>query len=131
VRPWQHVLDPLTGYIMLAADLVLDPKSRTGAWNFGPDPTSFRTVEDLTNLVVEVWGSGRIEQPVSETGKHEAGLLMLDSSRARKELGWAPLHHFEDAVRETVLWYQRYSGGSNPLELCVAEIRNYLGGIHD
>lgn len=131
VRPWQHVLDPLTGYIMLAADLVLDPKSRTGAWNFGPDPTSFRTVEDLTNLVVEVWGSGRIEQPPSETGKHEAGLLMLDSSRARKELGWAPLHRFEDAVRETVLWYQRYSGGGNPLELCVAEIRNYLGGIHD
>jgi CDP-glucose 4,6-dehydratase len=131
VRPWQHVLDPLTGYLMLAADLVSDPSSRTGAWNFGPDSGSFRTVEDLTNLVVKVWGSGRVEQDSSVPEKHEAGLLVLDSSRARKELGWKPRHDFEDAVRETVLWYQKYESGGDPLGLCVAEIRNYLGGAHD
>lgn len=131
VRPWQHVLDPLTGYLMLAADLVTNPSSRSGAWNFGPNQGSFRTVEDLTNLVLKVWGSGQAVHSPATSEKHEAGLLMLDSSRAEFELVWKPRYGFEEAVKNTVLWYQRYSNGEDPLGLCVAEIRDYMGEAHD
>lgn len=61
VRPWQHVLDPLAGYLMLAADLLVEPQGREGAWNFGPDSTSFRSVDYVASIAVAAWGSGRVE----------------------------------------------------------------------
>jgi CDP-glucose 4,6-dehydratase len=131
VRPWQHVLDPLAGYLMLAADLLVESKSREGAWNFGPDSTSFRTVNDVASRAVEAWGSGRIEALGQSTTQHEAGLLMLDSTRARTELGWHPQLDFDDTVRSTMAWHHKVANGGNALELCIADIREYTGAKHD
>ena len=131
VRPWQHVLDPLAGYLMLAADLLVESKRHEGAWNFGPDPSSFRTVDDVASRAVKAWGSGSVEISSQSTTQHEAGLLMLDSTRARTELGWHPRLDFDAAVRRTMAWYREAAGGGNALELCIADIRDYTGAEHD
>lgn len=131
VRPWQHVLDPLAGYLVLAADLLVDPKRREGAWNFGPDPISFRTVDEVASLAVAAWGSGHVEIVSEATAPPEAGLLMLDSRRARTEIGWRPRLDVDAAVRTTMSWYRKASGGGNALELCIADIQEYAEAEYD
>lgn len=129
VRPWQHVLDPLAGYLILAADLLSDSRSHEGAWNFGPDMKSFRTVEEVARLARSTWGTGHIEISGRSDKKDEAILLMLDSSKARAELGWKPLHDFESAVISSIDWYRKFAGGEPPLDLCTNEINEYMGSV--
>ncbi|WP_126975673.1 CDP-glucose 4,6-dehydratase [Frigidibacter oleivorans] len=124
VRPWQHVLEPLAGYLTLAARL-LGPgaAAHAGAWNFGPDPSSTVTVEVLAQSICAAWGCGgpRIDyhappQPDEHAPRapllHEAGLLRLDSSKARAGLGWMPRLTLEQAVGLTVEWYRAHAEGA-------------------
>ena len=104
VRPWQHVLEPLSGYLLVGALLGTEPDADS-AWNFGPDLESEKTVGELTEAIVTNWGSGdwRIE-PVAD-GMHEAILLHLSTEKARNELGWHPVWNFGSTVAMTTSWY--------------------------
>ena len=105
VRPWQHVLEPLGGYLTLAERLVESAEFAT-AFNFGPRDDDAVPVAALVELVLGLWGDGRWEA-VSETGApHEAGLLRLDWSRARQRLGWRPVLTLKEAAELTVAWYR-------------------------
>lgn len=128
VRPWQHVLDPLHGYLMLAADLLRNPRSRQGAWNFGPDPKSVHTVEDVVRSAITSWGHGQLVVDESAEEVREAHLLLLDSAKSRSSLGWEPLLHFSAAIDSTVRWYSDYLAGCNARELCEKDILKFMEG---
>jgi CDP-glucose 4,6-dehydratase len=125
-RPWQHVLEPLHGYLKLAAALVRDPKAFAGAWNFGPTERSIRTVGDLAGEAVKAWGGGEIvHQPVANA-PHEAGLLHLSSDKANRLLDWHARWDFARSVAETVGWYRAVHGGEAPLDVSRRQIAGYM-----
>lgn len=105
-RPWQHVLDPLAGYLLLARQLVEHGGPFAEAWNFGPDTDSDVPVSQVADLLVQAWGRNATWQAVSDGGPHEAGLLRLDSSKARVRLGWRPRLPLPRAIDLTVKWYR-------------------------
>lgn len=113
VRPWQHVLDPLWGYLLLAQTLHQDAAAIfQDAFNFGPDPEAAQTVQRLVETALSRWpGRWRALDPDAPR-PHEAALLTLDTSRARSRLGWAPCWGFDRAVAETVDWYQVAAGAN-------------------
>lgn len=107
VRPWQFVLDPLAGYLRLAARQLGEGAGFSEAWNFGPDPEDSRTAAQVADVVVRAWGSGRWDAPAAAiAAPHEAGQLRLDSGKARERLGWRPACGVEDALNRTVAWYR-------------------------
>lgn len=107
VRPWQHVLAPLHGYLMLAHELYEKNTDSVGAWNFGPHPDESITVEEVVKEAIKILGAGshRVE---ADTTKHEASLLTLDISKAKSELKWEPKIDFEASVKMTFDWYKEY-----------------------
>jgi CDP-glucose 4,6-dehydratase len=113
VRPWQHMLDPLAGYLMLAQTMLTEPFTVPTALNFGPDAESMRPVSELVEALAACWGG----RPTwcSDDGEHpyEAALLALDATRARHLLGWRPLLSFDDAVRWTADWYNAFWSGKD------------------
>lgn len=110
VRPWQHVLDPLAGYLLLARRLVEDGPRFAAAWNFGPEDGHARTVGWLADQFVRQWDSAPGWRCEGGDGLHEAGLLRLDSSRARMVLGWRPRLSPEEGVAWAADWYRRACG---------------------
>ena len=123
VRPWQHVLDCLNGYLILVDEL-LSGKGQ-GAWNFGPSETDVRTVSDVTDFAGKVWGVQDKWQQDPSLHPHEASLLLLNSNKARTELGWEDKLSFEESVSWTVNWYKRVFDGGDPLEETMKNIRNF------
>lgn len=108
-RPWQHVLDPLSGYLLLAKRLFEDPEHFSGSWNFGPVESGQIKVIDLANKFVKTWGSGQINTPPSEkSAPHEAYLLRLCIDKAVYELQWKPLLDSSAAIDWTVDWYKSW-----------------------
>jgi CDP-glucose 4,6-dehydratase len=128
VRPWQHVLDCLSGYVMLMDELVLG--SGQGSWNFGPDAQSFRTVREATEFAIDLWPSDAGWQAPASEHLHEAHLLTLDSTKARRELGWSDRLNFEECVEWTLDWEKAVANGANAREVTVAQIAafNARGG---
>jgi CDP-glucose 4,6-dehydratase len=116
VRPWQHVLEPLSGYLWLAARMLRDGKACEGPWNFGPtDADGARSVRWVVESFLEEWGSGSWTTPGADRQEpHEAHWLSLDSTRARERLGWAPVWDAAAAVRETAAWYRDYYQAAGP-----------------
>jgi CDP-glucose 4,6-dehydratase len=106
VRPWQHVLDPLCGYLMLAERLWDDPAAFGGAWNFGPTESDVKPVTWIASRIVQHWGNGARWQRIESGGPHEAGLLKIDSSKARARLGWIPRLSIDTGLKWTVEWYK-------------------------
>jgi CDP-glucose 4,6-dehydratase len=105
-RPWQHVLEPLGGYLLLGAKLLGEGTRYAEAWNFGPSDDANVSVGAVADMMVEAWGGGRWEH-TGETGAvHEAGLLALDCSKARHLLGWRPVLTVREAVGWTAEWYK-------------------------
>lgn len=113
VRPWQHVLDPLAGYLMLAQAMVTDPNKAPAALNFAPDPESFRSVAELVQAFTTRWNGRPGWRLDTDEHPHEASLLTLDATRARAILGWRPLLSFDDAVTWTADWYRAFWRGDD------------------
>ena len=109
VRPWQHVLEPLSGYLLLASKLYSEPHVFAGAWNFGPDNSSVITVKALVENLIRIWGSGKWEDVSGEGDPHEANLLMLDIVKAKEILGWTPKLNINGMLNFTADWYKEDS----------------------
>lgn len=124
IRPWQHVLEPLRGYMQLALAQVDRPELATG-WNFGPDRGDERPVGAVAEAVVAALGHGRIERDPAAADLHEAKMLRLDVSKARAELGWRPVLSFEDTVAMTADWYGGWARGAAARDLCLDQIDAY------
>jgi CDP-glucose 4,6-dehydratase len=123
IRPWQHVLDCLNGYLILI-DKVLDG-SADGAWNFGPDQNQTKTVADVANIAGAVWGAEKSWENDLGTHPHEASVLILDSNKARTKLGWSDKLNFEESVEWTINWYKNVNNGNDPLEETLKNIREF------
>ena len=125
-RPWQHVLEPLGGYLALGA--ALDSRTRfadyAGGFNFGPDPRANRTVKDLVTEILK-WTNGKWIDKSDPNAVHEAGLLNLDIRKARRVLGWKPKWNFERTVEETVRWYESVRRGEDPATATQRQIEEY------
>ncbi|HXY86935.1 MAG TPA: CDP-glucose 4,6-dehydratase [Candidatus Acidoferrales bacterium] len=127
-RPWQYVLEPLGGYLLLGARMYADGSKYSDAWNFGPNDSNIVTVEELVNLIIKQWGSGTYATRSSDH-LHEAALLKLDASKSRTLLGWKPTYSIDETVERTIDWYKNFYGGvkrDDLHELCVKEIRNFM-----
>jgi CDP-glucose 4,6-dehydratase len=125
-RPWQHVLEPLSGYLEIAVRLLEDAKRYSGAWNFGPDPRSIRSVGDLTQLILKQWGSGRVEVAREAGAPHEARLLHLNCDKAHQLLQWWPKWDVQRAVVETVSWYRELFAGGRAHDISGRQITQYM-----
>ena len=123
VRPWQHVLDCLNGYLRLV-DAVIQ-KNANGAWNFGPDEKQSKTVADVANIAGAVWGVEKSWEYDLGNHPHEAAMLMLNSNKARADLGWSDKLSFEESVKWTINWYKNVNEGSNPLDETLKNIREF------
>ncbi len=127
IRPWQHVLDPLCGYLLLAERLATEGAPFAQAWNFGPDPSFGKSVAEVMQLLVEYWGDGAEWQHRREIDQpHEAMSLVLDSAKATSRLGWVPVWDLEEGLRRTVEWYKEFSLGRDMREFMEAQISEYL-----
>jgi CDP-glucose 4,6-dehydratase len=120
VRPWQHVLDCLNGYLTLV-DALLDGSGR-GQWNFGPGRDSFVEVGQVATLAAKLWGGGAQWEPAGGDHPHEANLLALDASKAQRELGWRNRLAFRDALGWTIDWERRVHAGADPLTVTQEQI---------
>lgn len=133
VRPWQHVLNSLSGYLLLAQCLYESPETYVGAWNFGPNEDDARSVDWLANHIIDLWGSDASRQvdiknrPVA---LHEANFLRLDSSKAKQKLGWQPRWSLSEGLRQTVSWYRDFARGLNMHLITLNQIKNYMGGVN-
>ena len=114
VRPWQHVLDCLNGYLTLVDALIHEKAD--GAWNFGPDENQSKTVADVADIAGRVWGVEKSWENDLGNHPHEASLLILNSNKARTELGWSDKLSFEESIKWTIDWYKNVHNGDDPLE---------------
>ena len=125
IRPWQHVLEPLRAYIILAQNLVAK-QELAFAYNFGPDFTEAASVRQVIELAQRTWGDhSAVHWGRSESGMHEAGILRLDISKAQNELGIRPVWDINQAVEKTVEWYKKQNIGADALYLCDSDINNF------
>lgn len=125
IRPWQHVLEPLSGYMLLAQKMWNDPVKYCEGWNFGPRAESITNVWDVASMVIENYGSGELKDLSDPDALHEAKLLMLDISKAKFQLGWEPRMSLGKCVQLVVDWYKRYKE-EDAYTLCVEHIEKYL-----
>jgi CDP-glucose 4,6-dehydratase len=124
-RPWQHVLEPLSGYLMLAERLSQDPAEFSGGWNFGPDEADAVPVGEVADAVVAQWGPPARWSAAPGLHPHEAHSLKLDSSKARAQLGWKPRLELRDALAWTVQWYKDQAARAHARDLCLRQIEQY------
>lgn len=125
VRPWQHVLEPLHGYLLLAERLAAGEVSCGEAWNFGPENTDLVSVADLMDTFCELWGRGARWHSDGGSHPHEAHSLRLDSSKARNRLLWRPCLSLRTALGWTVDWYRNFLTGSDIEAFTVKQIEHY------
>jgi CDP-glucose 4,6-dehydratase len=123
-RPWQHVLEPLGGYLQLAKVLVSNADPPCEAFNFGPQLESNRPVRELVHTILSHWTGEWCDQS-DPAAPHEAGLLHLQIDKARHRIGWQPRWTFATTVERTVKWYRAVHGGACPLKSCLADIQAY------
>jgi CDP-glucose 4,6-dehydratase len=125
VRPWQHVLEPVAGYLLLAQRLYGEGKAFAGPWNFGPAGGNTIRVQEVVDLMLERWGTSARAEMNSGADTAEATLLQLDSSKARARIGWRQRLDLRSTIDWTVSWYQRRSAGESAATLCAEQIQKY------
>ena len=125
-RPWQHVLEPLSGYLVLAQALYERGAAFASAWNFGPRDEDNRSVKEVIDLLISNWGSSARWEKEGSEQPHEANLLKLDCSKARSQLDWAPKWNLEIAVQKIVEWQKAYQQKQNMREVSLAQINQYM-----
>lgn len=121
IRPWQHVLEPLAGYLCLGAALLEHGDTFAEAWNFGPSPDSHVNVGELAGRITSAWGEAEFVHRSEDAAPHEAGFLALDSSKARGRLGWKPRLGIAETVEWTVDWYRRFAANGESAATLVDE----------
>jgi len=127
-RPWQHVLEPLSGYLLLAARIYEDPHAFAGSsYNFGPDSGGMHTVKDLAEELVATWGTGEINIVRKEHDLSESTFLHLNCDKAHQSLGWHPKWNFTKTVEQTASWYKKINNGENARNLTKEQIIEYMG----
>jgi len=127
-RPWQHVLEPLAGYLRLAEYIFAQPQSAED-FNFGPDPSDVATVKEVVTQAQKSFGCGDIEWGSVPDGLHEAQTLTLDNTKAKRLLGIHPVWNLETAVARTMDWYRLQISGHSAVDLCEQDLQAYLGAI--
>ena len=128
VRPWQHVLEPLSGYLLLGQKLLEEGRAYAEGFNFGPDEKSVFTVGEMARLAVKCYGQGSVRVQRRDN-LHEATLLTLDITKARKRLGWIPTYTATQAVAAAVEWYKRFYSGEEMLPFTEEQIKNFEGSL--
>ena len=123
-RPWQHVLEPLSGYLLLASRMYEEPQKFCGAWNFGPNQDSIISVGEIADMIVAKWGGGSWVDKSDKSEPHEANLLSLDISKAKTYLKWSTIWDAETTIGKTVEWYREYKQ-KDPHEFCLDQIEEY------
>lgn len=125
IRPWQHVLEPLHGYLMLAERLIENGPVFAEGWNFGPRDDDVKTVRWIVERIASYWGEGASWEVDDGEHPHEAGYLKLDISKAVSQLGWKPQLHLDDALDFIVSWAKQRSAGEDVAELTRQQIKHY------
>lgn len=123
-RPWQHVLEPLSGYLCLGASMLQDNKKYNSGWNFGPEDSDVLNVEQVLKLAIKSWGKGSIKVDKSQQ-PHEANLLKLDISKAKTYLKWYPVYDVNKAVDATIQWYKAYCENEDMYKYTLKQIEEY------
>jgi CDP-glucose 4,6-dehydratase len=126
VRPWQFVLEPLGGYLLLGAKMSEHPDRYGGPWNFGPERSSSIPVSELVGLLIAEWGSGSWESTPTDNQAHEAGILTLDINKARYNLGWSPCMTIGETIGKTVQWYKASYRETDMGPFTKAQIEEYM-----
>jgi CDP-glucose 4,6-dehydratase len=126
IRPWQYVLEPLNGYLLLAERLFVDGKAYAESWNFGPTDEDYISVVTLVQKICIAWGNGVTYKAIPDGGgPHEATYLKLDCSKAASRLQWHPRWRIEKAISQTVAWYRNVLEGNNARDECLRQIEEY------
>lgn len=125
IRPWQHVLEALGGYLMLCYKMNEDPQKYAEAWNFGPGLLGIKNVEKLVEEVIMNYGKGNWKVVNDKDARYESNILSLDISKANLNLGWRPLLSFEETIKNTVEWYKQYLISTEVRSFSVDQINNY------
>ncbi len=125
IRPWQHVLEPLSGYLRLAEALVTEGPRCAGGWNFGPEAADMRPVRWLVERFISQWGEGASWRHDRALAPYEANRLMLDCSKARSLLGWGPRWPLAEAIDRVVQWHQAFIRGADMRALTLSQISAY------
>lgn len=124
-RPWQHVLEPLSGYLMLAESLYNEGIRFAQSWNFGPDDKDCKSVKWMLDDLVNIWGNDASWVLEQTAQPHEANYLKLDCSKARHELNWYPKWEVSSALQMIVSWHKSFRIGAAMKDICLQEIKNY------
>jgi CDP-glucose 4,6-dehydratase len=127
IRPWQHVLEPLAGYLMLAEKLFDRPADFSEGWNFGPRDEDAKQVSWVVCRLAELWGADAKWTTSSTTEAHEAGILKLDCSKARARLGWTPRLDLDDALGWVIEWHRAHKAGADAAAVAEEQIHRYEG----
>jgi CDP-glucose 4,6-dehydratase len=124
-RPWQHVLEPLSGYLSLAEHLYTQGQTHAEGWNFGPKDDDAQPVQWIVEQMVCQWGHGASWQQDGGTHPHEANYLKLDISKAKARLGWQPRWALASALAHITTWHQAWLANDDMKKLCLAQIQQY------
>jgi len=130
IRPWQHVLEPLSGYLLLAEKLYTEGAAFAEGWNFGPDEADARPVAWIANRLVELWGEGARWEQDGGHHPHEAHYLKLDCAKAKARLGWAPRWSLEQSLQVTVDWHRSYRRGAKVRAMTLAQISIFVETVN-
>ena len=125
-RPWQHVLEPLNGYLMLAERLFESRHEFSSGWNFGPPAESEATVGQVVHRLYELWGADFSWQRDTDPGPPESTFLKLDASKARAFLGWRPMLDLDTTLSWIVEWFRGFRDGTDPRDACLADIHRFM-----
>lgn len=125
IRPWEHVLEPLSGYMMLAQKMWESPTDYCEGWNFGPESENIMTVWDVATAIVDSFGIGKLRNVSCSDVPHEANLLMLNINKVKTRLGWHPRLNAKATISLTADWYKRYRN-ENVYNLCIEEILSFV-----
>lgn len=126
IRPWQHVLEPLSGYLRLAQALYEQPQQYAEAWNFGPRDCDAKPVQWIVDYLLQAWGEGRQSRVDATTQPHEAHFLKLDCSKAKAQLHWQPRWSLSQALDAVVAWHKADQAGKDMLAVSQAQLQHYL-----
>jgi CDP-glucose 4,6-dehydratase len=124
IRPWEHVLEPLSGYLLLGQKMLQEPGKYCEGWNFGPTLDSLTNVWEVANMIIENYGKGHLKDVSDTEALHEASLLLLDITKSQLKLGWKPKLTMNETIKLTVDWYRNYKN-SDIYTVNVDQIKNY------